>query len=166
VTAIAANADPDRQTATVAQQQLEELGFDVELRNLAYETVFSKFCGVPASGYSACPSVGWGRDFPDPQSVLEPTFKGAAILTQGNVNWSQLDEPEIDAAMARAAALPVGEERIRAWAEINRMVVERAAAIPYVWPDAFQLASPDVLGVMNPYTNTWDLSFSSLKQAG
>ena len=121
---------------------------------------------MPASGYSACPNVGWARDFPDPQSLLEPTFKGAAILPQGNVNWSQLDEPEIDAAIARAAALPVGEGRIRAWAEINRMVVERAAAIPYVWSDAFQLASADVLGVMNPYLSTWDLSFSSLTQGG
>jgi peptide/nickel transport system substrate-binding protein len=166
VTAIASNADPDKQTAAVAQQQLEELGFDVELRNVSYDTLFSKFCGVPASGYSACSSAGWGRDFPDPQSLLEPTFKGAAILPQGNNNWSQLDEPEIDAAMARAAALPAGEGRTRAWAEINRMVVERAVAIPYVWSDAFQLASPDVTGVMNSYSLTWDLSFSSLNQAG
>jgi peptide/nickel transport system substrate-binding protein len=163
VTAIAANTDPDRQTAAVAQQQLEQLGFDVELRNLAPDTMFSKFCGVPASGYSACPNVGWFRDFPDPQSLLEPTFKGAAILPQGNVNWSQLDDPEINAAMASAVALPAGEDRARAWAAINRMVVERAAAIPYVWNDAFQLASPDVLGVMNPYSGTWDLSFSSVR---
>ena len=166
VTAIASNAEPDKQTAAVAQQQLEELGFDVELRNLAPETMFSKFCGVPASGYSACPNVGWVRDFADPQSLLEPTFKGAAILPQGNVNWSQLDDPEIDAAMSRAVALPAGEERNRAWAAINRMVVERAVAIPYVWSDAFQLASPDVHGVMNPYTGALGPVLQLVRQEG
>ena len=164
VTAIASNADPDKQTAAAAQQQLEELGFDVELHNLAPDTVITKFCGVPASEYSVCPNVGWFRDFPDPQSLLEPTFKGAAILPQGNVNWSQLDDPEIDDAIARAVELPAGEDRARAWAAINRMIVERAVAIPYVWPDLFQLASPDVDGVMNPYNGAWDLSFSSVRR--
>ena len=62
--------------------------------------------------------------------------------------------------------MPAGEERSRAWAAINRMIVERAVAIPYVWLDQFQLASPDVHGVMNPYNGAWDLSFSSLKQEG
>ena len=119
VTAIGASAEPDRQAADVAQQQLEELGFDVELRKLA-ATRCSRSSAAARLRILGLSQRGWARDFPDPQSLLEPTFKGAAILPQGNVNWSQLDDPEIDAAMARAAALPAGEERIRAWAEINR----------------------------------------------
>ena len=97
------------------------------------------------------------------QSVLEPTFSGAAILPQGNVNWSQLADPEIDRMMAAAAPIPIGAQRNAAWAAVNRRIVERAVAIPYLWGDVFQLESEDVRGVMNGYYATWDLSFSSVK---
>ena len=157
------NVDPDRQVGEVVQQQLTELGFDVQQRDMAPDTLFTKFCGVPASGYAVC-HVGWARDIADPRAPLDPPFNGAAIVPQGNVNWSLLEDPEIDAAMSDAALLPAGEERNRAWADINRMVVEQAVAIPYVWPDAFQLSSPDVRGEMNPYSAQWDLAFTSLKQ--
>ena len=156
------NVDPDRQVGEVVQQQLTELGFDVQQRDMAPDTLFTKFCGVPASGYAVC-HVGWARDIADPRAPLDPPFNGAAIVPQGNVNWSLLEDPEIDAAMSDAALLPAGEERNRA-ADINRMVVEQAVAIPYVWPDAFQLSSPDVRGEMNPYSAQWDLAFTSLKQ--
>jgi peptide/nickel transport system substrate-binding protein len=95
--------------------------------------------------------------------VLEPTFSGAAIKPQGNVNWSQLADPEIDRLMAEAATIPAGAQRNAAWAAINRLVLEQAVAIPYVWDDNFQLSSRNVRGAMNSYYASWDLSFSSLK---
>ncbi len=160
---VATNADPGLQTATVAQGQLEELGFDLNFRKVPQDTLYTRFCSVPASGYVVCPNVGWFRDFTDPQSVLEPTFKGAAIKPQGNVNYSMLDDAGIDEAMTEAATIPAGPERNQAWAEINRRIVGQAPGIPYAWDDSFQLASKDVQGVMNGYTTTWDLAFSSLK---
>ena len=110
-----------------------------------------------------CPNVGFFRDFTDPQSVLEPTFKGSAILPQGNTNWSMLDIPAIDDAMTKAATIPAGAERNQAWAEVNRRIVAEAPAIPYAWDDSFSLASKDVQAVMNGYTTSWDFAFSSLK---
>jgi hypothetical protein len=74
-----------------------------------------------------------------------------------------LDVPEIDDAMTKAATIPAGAERNEAFAEINRMVVGQAPGIPYSWDDSFQLASKDIQGVMNGYTTTWDLAFSSVK---
>jgi peptide/nickel transport system substrate-binding protein len=161
--AVAANASPDAQTALVAQAQLQKLGFKITLRTLDANTAFTRFCNVPDSGYAICPSVGWFRDITDPQSLLQPTFSGAAIVPQGNVNWSQLADPEIDRMMAAAAPIPAGARRNEAWAAINRKVVEQAVAIPYLWDDVFQLASDDVRGVMNGYYASWDLSFSSLR---
>ena len=110
-----------------------------------------------------CPNVGWFKDFTDPQSMLEPTFNGDAIKPQGNVNWSLLDDKEINDAMTKAALAPVGDERNQAWADINKMIVEQAVAIPYVWDDSITLWSKDVEGVMNDYFTGADLSFTSLK---
>jgi peptide/nickel transport system substrate-binding protein len=160
---IATNSDPGLQTATVAQSQLEELGFKLNFRQVPQDTLYTRFCNVPSTDYVLCPNVGFFRDFTDPQSVLEPTFKGAAIQAQGNTNWSLLDVPAIDDAMTKAATIPAGPERSQAWAEINRQIVAQAPAIPYAWDDSFSLASKDVQAVMNGYTTVWDFAFSSLK---
>ena len=144
---IATNADPGNQTAQVAQAQLNKMGFKLNYRKVPQDTLYTKFCGVPKSNYVICPNVGWFKDFTDPQSLLEPTFKGEAIKPQGNVNWSLLDNKEINDAMTKAALVPAGPDRNQAWADINKMIVEQAVAIPYVWDDNFTLWSKDVEGV-------------------
>jgi peptide/nickel transport system substrate-binding protein len=160
---IATNADPGNQTAQVAQGQLQKMGFKLNYRKVPQDTLYTKFLGVPKTNYVIGPNVGWFKDFNDPQSLLEPTFGGAAIKPQGNVNWSLLDNEEINTAMNDAATIPAGPERNQAWADINKMIVEQAVAIPYSWDDNVQLWSKDVQGVMNPYLLGTDLSFSSLK---
>ena len=54
---------------------------------------------MPKEKVAICPNVGWFKDFADPQSMLDPTFNGKNILEQGNVNWPQLNDPAINAAM-------------------------------------------------------------------
>jgi len=159
---IATNADPGNQTAQVAQGQLEKMGFKLNYRKVPQDTLYTKFCGVPSSKYVICPNVGWFKDFTDPQSMLEPTFKGAAIKPQGNVNWSLLKDPKIDAAMTKAATA-TGDDRNKQWAAINKMIVEQAVGIPYVWDDSVGLWSKNVNTVMNAYYTTQDLSFTSIK---
>jgi peptide/nickel transport system substrate-binding protein len=162
ITMVGDNVDPGQQTSQVAQTELEKLGFKVRLTKVPRDTMYTKFCGVPKNQPNVCPTVGWFKDFTDPESMLEPTFDGKAIKPAGNVNWSQLDEKEINDAMAEAALLQ-GQERYEAWAEVNKLVTAQAPGIPYIWDTSYQLASPDVNGVMSAYSTTWDLSFSSLK---
>jgi peptide/nickel transport system substrate-binding protein len=161
---IAGNADPNKKTAEVFQNQMEQLGFKVNLRLVPVDTLFTKFCGVPAQKVAICPNVGWFRDFADAQSMLDATFNGNNILQQGNVNWPQLDVSAINDAMKAAAALPVGARRNKAWANVNHMIAEQAPAIPYVWPNSAAVQSKDVVGVLNGYYTTHDLTFTSLEQ--
>jgi len=160
---IATNADPGKQTAAVAQAQFEKLGFKLNFRSVPQDTLYTKFCGVPKAKVVICPNVGWFKDFTDPESMLQPTFSGDAIKEQGNVNWTQLKVPEIDQAMRDGALIPVGDERNQKWAEINKMIVDQAPGIPFSWDDSFSLVSKDLKGVINVYSTTWDLSFTSLK---
>jgi peptide/nickel transport system substrate-binding protein len=160
---IATNADPGKTTAAVAQTEFEKLGFKLNFRQVPQDVLYTKFCGVPKREVAICPNVGWFKDFQDPESMLQPTFAGSSIKPAGNVNWSQLKDPEIDKAMTENATIPLGDERNKAWAEINKMIVAQAPGIPYSWDDNVNLASKDVNAVMNGYYTTWDLSFSSLK---
>jgi peptide/nickel transport system substrate-binding protein len=160
---IATNADPGNQTAQVAQGQFQKMGFKLNYRKVPQDTLYTKFCGVPKSNYVICPNVGWFKDFTDPQSMLEPTFKGAAIKPQGNVNWSLLNDKQIDDAMTKATTVPAGPERNKAWAAVNKMIVEQAVAIPYVWDDNVNLWSKNVQSVMNAYYAGPDLNYTFLK---
>jgi peptide/nickel transport system substrate-binding protein len=160
---IATNADPGNQTAQVAQGQFEKMGFKLNYRKVPQDTLYTKFLGVPKTNYVIGPNVGWFKDFNDASSLLLPTFNGSAIKPQGNVNWSLLDDKAIDDAMKKAEETPAGAERNQAWADVNKMIVEQAVAIPYVWDDNINLWSKDVQGVMNGYFASPDLAFTSLK---
>jgi len=160
---IGGNADPNKKTAEVFQGQMGQLGFKLNFRLVPADTLFTKFCGVPAQKVAICPNVGWFRDFADPQSMLDATFNGNNILQQGNVNWPQLDVPAINGAMKAAAVAPAGAGRNKAWASINHAIAEQAPGIPFIWPNSAALQSKDVVGVMNGYYTTHDITYTSLK---
>jgi peptide/nickel transport system substrate-binding protein len=163
VLTIATNADPGKKTAEVFQGQMQQLGFKLNFRIVPQDTLYTKFCGVPKQNVAICPNVGWFKDFSDPQAMLDATFNGNNILQQGNVNWPQLDVPAINDAMKAASTTPVGPERNKAWAKINRMIAEQAPALPYIWDKSASVGSKDVVQVINTYNTTHDLSYTSLK---
>jgi peptide/nickel transport system substrate-binding protein len=160
---VAGNADPGRKTAEVFQNQMAQLGFNINLRLVPVDTMYTKFCSEPETNVALCPNVGWFKDFADPQSMLDATFNGANILQHGNVNWPELKDPAIDAAMKTAATTPTGPARNKAWARINHMIAADAPAIPFTWDKTALVQSKDVVGVANAYTTSHDLTYTSLK---
>jgi peptide/nickel transport system substrate-binding protein len=157
------NADPDRSVAQLVEQQLREMGFQTRLRLVERNTMYSRYCGVPEEEVQVCPSVGWFKDFIDPQVMLDPTFSGENILPAGNVNWPQLDVPEINRAINEAAELTDDGERARAFGAINKQVVAQAPGIPYVWDFENMVASRNVKLVQNKYSTIVDLAHTSLR---
>jgi peptide/nickel transport system substrate-binding protein len=160
---VTANVDPGKAQAQVAKAQIEKLGFKVTLRTVPQDAVYTEWCQQPKKEVAICGSAGWFKDFNDPQSMLEPTFKGSTIAKDGgNNNLAQLDDPKIDAAMDKAALL-TGDARYKAWADIDKMIVEQAPAVPFVWDNTTIVASKDVNNVVNRYYTDPDLAFISLK---
>jgi peptide/nickel transport system substrate-binding protein len=161
--AVAPNASPDDKTAQAFQAQAAKLGLPVKLRLVPRDVVYTNFCSVPAKKVAFC-FVSYGSDTADPYSIIAASFLGSAIREQGNLNMSQLDDPEVDAAIDRASGLPVDKGRGEAWARANELIVGDAAAIPYVWPKAVLAASGDVQLVPNGYAALPDLAFTSVKR--
>jgi peptide/nickel transport system substrate-binding protein len=159
---VGANADPGKAQAEVARAQLQKLGFKVRLRLVPQDAVYTEWCQVPDKKVAMCGGAGWFKDFNDPQSMLEPTFKGALINRNGgNINYSMLDDPKIDAAMDKAA-LAEGDDRLKQWAEIDKMIVESGAGVPFIWDKTTLVRSKNVNGVANPYISLWDFSYTSI----
>jgi peptide/nickel transport system substrate-binding protein len=163
VTVIGDGASPDKETTDVFRGTLEELGFEVDVRNVSRDAMLTRFCGVPKQMPNVCPSVGWLKDFNDAQSMLQPTFSGDAIQPSNNSNWPLLDDPKVDKAMADATVLADADKRAQAWGEIDRMITAQAPAVPYIWDNQVNIQSTDVAGVISLFNANWDLAFTSLK---
>jgi peptide/nickel transport system substrate-binding protein len=160
---VGANADPGKAQAEVAAAQLQSMGFKVRLRLVPQDAVYTDWCQVPSKKVAMCGGAGWFKDFADPQSMLEPVFKGSLINRQsGNINYSMLNDPKVDAAMNKAALLE-GDARLQAWAGVDKMIIQDAAGIPFIWDKTTLVRSKNVVGVGNPYIALWDLSYISIK---
>jgi peptide/nickel transport system substrate-binding protein len=157
------SAQPEKSVAQIAEQQLRNMGFKTKLRFVERSTMFTKFCNVPDSGVNVCPSVGWLKDFPDAQTMLDPTFNGENILSANNSNWPELDDKTLNAQMDKAKLLVDPKQRAKAWADVDKGIVADAPGIPYVWDYQEVVASKNVNLVQNLYSTMPDLNYTSLK---
>ncbi|MGB2712094.1 MAG: ABC transporter substrate-binding protein [Conexibacter sp.] len=155
---------PDDNDAQIVDQALRDLGFETNLKLVDGSVMYSRFCALPKAKVHVCPNVGWIRDFGDPQTVLDIAFNGNFIFPENNPNWSQLDDPRINAAMAKAELVVGDEQRAQAWADIDRMITATAAAIPWLWDTQPNLFSADVRCVPQVWNQGHcDLAYSSLE---
>jgi peptide/nickel transport system substrate-binding protein len=157
------NATQQQQVSETAVSELAKLGFDVKMRYVTRESMYTKFCQVPSNQPDVCPSVGWLKDFADPETLLDLVFNGKNILKQGNSNFAQLNDPAINAAMTKAEVINDPAERNKAWGDIDKQVTEQAAGIPWLWDKQPILRSKDVVGVINEANAAWDLTFTSVQ---
>jgi len=160
---IATNADPGKKTAEVAQAMFQKLGFKLTFREVPQDTLYTKFCGVPKSGYNICPNVGFFKDFVDGSSLLVPTFYGPSIIPANNTNWPLLNDPKVNSLVQTAQTTPPGPARDQAWANVNFAVTADAPAVPFVWDAQPIIVSKNVQDVNDDYSNSPFMSFLSLK---
>jgi peptide/nickel transport system substrate-binding protein len=157
------NSGVAAKVAELTKTNFEALGFKVKLRQVEHNVMYTKYCNSPAAQVHVCPNVGWLKDFADAQTILDPTFNGKNIIPSNNSNWSELDQPAINDAMAKAELLAKPEERATGWANIDKMITEQAPAIPYVWDKNTEIESANVNGVPTLNYGLWDISWTSLK---
>ncbi len=159
---VGSNVGVAAKTAEVAKANFEKMGFNVQMRLVQPQTMYTRYCNTPSADVAVCPNVGWLKDFSDGQTILSPTFNGKNILEQGNSNWSELDDPTINKAMDDAELLPK-EQRAAAWAEIDKQVTAKAPAIPWIWDKQPLIESENVNGVASVSNAQWELAWTSLK---
>jgi peptide/nickel transport system substrate-binding protein len=159
---VGSNAGVAAKTAEVVKENLERMGFQVQMRLVAQNTMYTRYCNTPSANVAVCPNVGWIKDFADGQTILAPTFAGKNILEQGNSNWGELDDPAINEAIEKAELLPK-EERAAAWGEIDKMVTAQVPVIPWIWDNQPLIQSANVNGVASESNSMWELPWTSLK---
>jgi peptide/nickel transport system substrate-binding protein len=162
-TGVSDNATQQKNVSEVAVAQFAKLGFKVEMKYVTRDAMYTKYCQVPRDQPDVCPSVGWLKDFADPETLLGPVFNGKNILDVGNSNFSQLNNPKTNELMDKAEVVNDPDERNKAWGEVDRAITEEAPSIPWLWDKQPLLVSKDVAGVVNKANAAWDLTFTSIK---
>jgi peptide/nickel transport system substrate-binding protein len=162
ITAVSSDDSTGVAVGRSAQRSLRRLGFRVRLRVVSIDRMF-QMCAEPARKIHVCPFLGWFRDFPDAETIIDPLFSGRNIRASGNNNVAQLNDPAVNRAIDAAKALVDPQARAQAWAAIDRQVVDLAPAVALFWPKVAAIRSADVNAVPNwLYGGTWDLGFTAL----
>jgi peptide/nickel transport system substrate-binding protein len=163
LTMVSDNATQQMNVSEVAAQQFEKLGFKIKIKGVTRDAMYTKFCQVPKAEPPICPSVGWLKDFADPEAELGPVFNGKNILQVGNSNFAQLDDPSLNAMMDKAEVINQHAKRLTAWAAVDKKITDLAPGIPWLWDKQPVLHSKDVNGVINVANASWDLTQTSVK---
>ncbi len=143
---------------------LTQLGFKTHVSLVDQSVMYAKYCEVPKQNIDACPTVGWVRDFADPLTVLYAPFYGPSIVPTSNSNYGQVNDPTINAAIAKAALVADPAARAQAFANVDKMLVDQAVAIPEDFDNQANIESKDIAGVDQLWNEgTWDFDFTSLK---
>jgi peptide/nickel transport system substrate-binding protein len=162
-TAVSDNATQQLNVTQVAAQQFAKLGFKVSIKGVTRDSMYTKFCDNPSAEPEICPSVGWLKDFADPETLLGPVFNGKNILTTGNSNWSLLNDPKANAQMDKGEVINSPTKRAQAWGQVDKTITSLAPGIPWLWDKQPILHSKDVNGVVNVANASWDLTSTSIK---
>jgi peptide/nickel transport system substrate-binding protein len=155
--------DPGNKTFLVAADQFRKMGFKLHTQTAQHPDLVTKVCGSPKQKIAVCVNTGWLKDFNDALTMFDLTFNGRNIKPTNNNNYSELNDPKVNAAIDKAAAETDLAARAKAWAQVDRLVMEAAPVVPYVWDRQGNARSKDVKGVINRFNATWDYSFTSLK---
>jgi peptide/nickel transport system substrate-binding protein len=147
----------------IVNRAFTELGFHTHVFETDEHTM-NDYCGAPKYEVAACPSVGWVRDFADPEALLYVPFYGPGITPTNNPNWGQVNDPQINSAMARAALVVGVNARAWAWANVDRLLVAEAGAVPETFSSQAEIESANVAGVNAIWNDgIWDFDFTSLR---
>jgi peptide/nickel transport system substrate-binding protein len=160
---ISDNQEPANKTGQAFQGQIAKLGFKLNFRQVQHADVNTKFCGTPKANVAMCPTLGWGKDFFDSQSSLDPILNGKNIAPTFNTNYAQADDPKLNAMLDKAELLTDATARAKAWAEADKYATGQAFYVPWLWDNQVNYGSKNVKGVKNEFNSTFDLTYSSLK---
>src|SRR4029077_18537940 len=147
---IADNQPPAANTALAFESQLAQLGIKLTFREVPHATALSKFCTVPKAKVAICPTLGWGKDFNDAQTMIDPIFNGKNIVPVGNANYAQLNDKSLNAQMNAAEQVTDPTQRAEVWGKLDAAVAAGAYLIPWLWDNEVSFASKNV------HLETWD----------
>lgn len=140
----------DQSVAEVVQQELEQVGFKVQLKVMAPGEFLSSLGKYPLT-------MGiYGLDYPDPYDLINSQFACSEIAA-GN-NWQYYCNHAIDAELAKSLALPL-DKAIPIYRKLQAEILADFPWIPLYYQEYHYLESPKLQGF--GASPIWPMQFAS-----
>ncbi|GAA2227696.1 ABC transporter substrate-binding protein [Streptomyces nogalater] len=120
-------SDTQVKVAVAVKNALEAAGFEVVNKQVDKSTFYTQI-GKIDNDFDLF-GAGWSPDWPNGYSVFYPCWSGKNI-GDGRNNYAQLNDPSVNKAIEAASKIPDVEEANKAWGNIDKMIMELAAAVP------------------------------------
>jgi peptide/nickel transport system substrate-binding protein len=156
--------DRRRLVATVVEAYAAA-GIDVQTKPINVKDYYRTGVGDPYDAPDLS-LVGWIPDWANGSAILPPLFASSVIPpknpvtghAQGNVNWSMLQDPKIDQAMATALGETSPDRQWALWGALDEQIAKLAITIPILNERTFRLAGSNVAGgYVHPAWNAPDI---------
>ncbi|HJN14180.1 MAG TPA: ABC transporter substrate-binding protein, partial [Armatimonadota bacterium] len=133
----------ERKAAEVIQQDLAEVGVEVDLRPVAFATL----CDIMAKRRGAELGIfGWSQDYPDPSNFLDVLLNGERIVEVNCNNAAFYSNPDVNDLLRVAAKETDAAARLRIYQQVERMIVDDAPWVFLYHPVRHALRQPWLRG--------------------
>lgn len=138
------NTETQQKVAAAVVESFKRIGVTVvpnPIERKQYYTTIGK-----TSVQNELSIAGWGPDWPNGSSVIPPLFDGRQIVPEGNQNFAQLDDPEINQLLDAANNEADLDKQAELWGDLDQKVQEKAATINLIYDKIVQLRGSKVGG--------------------
>ncbi|UQX03108.1 ABC transporter substrate-binding protein [Streptomyces sp. RerS4] len=165
--AVRNNRAPEVKTAESLQAALAKVGIKATIDQydgkLSSSTIGSPE-NVKKKNYGII-VMGWGADYNSGSGFLQPLVDGSFILPNGNNNYTELNDNEVNGLFDKAAAAATPEAAAPFYTEINKKVMEKALYLPINFDKALVYHNPRLTNVFfNESYGKIDLATVGIKQ--
>lgn len=137
-------------SAQALQAALSQVGIKTTLKGFSASSYFSTFAGVPSYVHShdlGIDAGGWGPDWPAAYGWGWALFDGKAITPAGNVNISELNDPQVNQWFVSLEEATSTSQRNTLSQDIDKQVMKDAVMLPAVYAKALLYRSPALSNV-------------------
>jgi len=121
---------PNDEAGAYYQDVLSKLGFNAKLKTINADVYFQLISN------SSTPDLDtgwtdWFADYPHPNDYFQPQLSGDSIVPIGNTNLANIDDPKLNAKIAKLGEEQLGPEQEAEYAALDREYMEQAPWVPY-----------------------------------
>jgi peptide/nickel transport system substrate-binding protein len=124
------NESPNSEAGAYYEGVLNELGFNAKLKTINADNYYTII------GNESTPDLDTGwlsffEDYPNPNDFFQPMLAGESIAPTGNTNLSRMNDPKLNAKIAKLGEEPLGPEQEAEYAALDKAYMEQAPMVPY-----------------------------------
>jgi peptide/nickel transport system substrate-binding protein len=120
---------PNNEAGAYYQGVLSELGFNAKLKTInadSYTIITNESTPDLDTGW-----FDWFVDYPHPNAFFQPQLAGESISPTSNYNLARIDDPKLNAKIAKLSTEQLGPKQEAEYATLDREYMELAPWVPY-----------------------------------